>query len=107
MRATLSTGIFVSLLAAASAAAPRTATAQPQASVTLSSTVSGNREQPRVMYIVPWQQPQAAQFDYELDNTIAEELFTPVDRDEFVRELTFRHALEQRQAAQTDNDQQH
>lgn len=69
-----------------------------EASVTLQSTVSGDQEQPRVMYIVPWQQPGAAAYDYELENTIADELFAPVDRDEFVRGLVYRHRLDQRAA---------
>ena len=34
-----------------------------EAIVTLHSTVSGSQEQPRVMYILPWQQPG----DMELD----------------------------------------
>lgn len=70
-----------------------------EANVTLQSTVTGSQEQPRVMYIVPWQQPEAAELDYELRNTIAEELFSPVDRDEFVRGLVYRHRLEHGQLA--------
>lgn len=69
-------------------------TAQAQeADVTLHSTVTGSREQPRVLYIVPWQQPAAAELNYTLDNRIGEELFTPIDRDEFVRELRYREQL--------------
>ena len=64
-----------------------------EASTTLHSTVSGNQEQPRVMYIVPWQRPEAAAFDYELENRLAEELFSVVDRDEFVRGLNYSDAL--------------
>lgn len=76
---------------------------EQEANVTLQSTVTGNQEQPRVMYIVPWQQPEAAEFDYELNNTIAEELFTPVDRDEFVRGLVYQHRLEHGQLAAADD----
>lgn len=61
--------------------------------VTLQSTVSGSQEQPRVMYIVPWQEPGAAHIDYDLDNRLVEEVFAPIDRDEFVRELNFRLQL--------------
>lgn len=61
-----------------------------EANVTLQSTVSGNQEQPRVMYIVPWQQPGAAEFDFALHNGIADDLFTPLDRDEFLRGLAWR-----------------
>jgi len=55
--------------------------------VTLESTVSGSREQPRVMYIVPWQEPEAASLDYDLDNQLVQEVFAPIDRDEFMREV--------------------
>lgn len=61
--------------------------------VTLHSTVSGSQEQPRVMYIVPWQEPDAAQFDYELNNELAQEIFAPIDRDEFVRGLNYQQIL--------------
>ena len=60
-----------------------------EAIVTLRSTVTGNQEQPRVMYIVPWQQPGSSDFDYEMHRGIADELFAPVDREEFVRELGY------------------
>ena len=66
------------------------ATIAEEANVTLQSTVSGNQEQPRVMYIVPWQQPGAAEFDFALHNGIADDLFTPLDRDEFLRGLAWR-----------------
>ncbi len=58
--------------------------------VTLSSRVTGSLEQPRVMYILPWQQPGQADFDLELGNGLAEEVFAPVDRAEFRRELALR-----------------
>ena len=67
---------------------------QEEASVTLRSTVTGNQEQPKVMYIVPWQQPAPAEFDYELQKAIADDLFTPVDRDEFARELEYGDLLQ-------------
>lgn len=70
-----------------------------EATVTLHSTVSGNQEQPRVMYIVPWQQPGDPELDYELQGSIAEELFVPIDRDEFVRGLAYRALLEEQVGA--------
>ena len=76
-----------------------------EASVTLQSTVSGNQEQPRVMYIVPWQQPGAAEFDFALHNGIAEDLFTPLDRDEFLRGLAWREErLEAAAEKETSNN---
>ena len=64
-----------------------------EASLSLHSTVSGNQEQPRVIYIVPWQQPESAEFDYELQNSIAAELFSQVDRYEFNRALAYQALL--------------
>ncbi|MAT95093.1 MAG: hypothetical protein CME59_21190 [Halioglobus sp.] len=67
-----------------------------EARVSLHSTVSGNREQPRVVYIVPWRQPGDAQYALELHNTIAAELFAPMDRDEFNRDLAYGDMLRHR-----------
>lgn len=64
-----------------------------EAVVTLQSTVSGSQEQPKVMYIVPWQEPGAANFDYEMNNGLAQELFVPIDRDEFLRGLAYQEML--------------
>lgn len=88
MRST--TNLVFALLAVASS------TTAEEAQLTLHSTVSGSQEQPRVMYIVPWQQPGAAEFDYELQNTIAAELFSQVDRYEFRRAMAYRDLLNER-----------
>jgi hypothetical protein len=88
MRST--TNLLFALLAIASS------TIAEEAQLTLHSTVSGSQEQPRVMYIVPWQQPAAAEFDYELQNTIAAELFSQVDRYEFKRAMAYRDLLNER-----------
>jgi hypothetical protein len=61
--------------------------------VTLRSKVTGEQQQPRVMYLVPWQQPGEQGFDYEIQAGFAEELFSPVDRDEFRRDLEYRALL--------------
>jgi hypothetical protein len=64
-----------------------------QARVTLRSTVTGNQEQPKVMYIVPWQPPGAMEFRYSPVSRLAEDLFRQIDRDEFRRELDYRALL--------------
>ncbi len=61
--------------------------------VTLRATVTGNQEQPRVMYILPWQPPEARDYEYVPAQALADDLFRGVDRDEFVRELEYREAL--------------
>jgi hypothetical protein len=64
-----------------------------QARVTLRSTVTGNQEQPKVMYIVPWQPLGSIEFTYSPVSRLAEDLFTQIDRDEFRRELDYRSVL--------------
>ena len=61
--------------------------------VTLRATVTGNQEQPRVMYILPWQPPEARDYEYVPAQALADDLFRGLDRDEFVRELEYRDAL--------------
>tara|TARA_R110002110_G_scaffold415561_2_gene650908 strand:- start:119607 stop:119900 length:294 start_codon:yes stop_codon:yes gene_type:complete len=62
--------------------------------VTLQSKVTGNQEQPRVLYLVPWQQPVDGDFDYAPQSDIAQSLFAPLDRDEFRRDLEYQSVLE-------------
>ena len=66
---------------------------QGETQVILHSTVTGNREQPRVMYIVPWDQPGDSRFEHKLQRSIARELFDPINRDEFVRVMTYKTKL--------------
>jgi hypothetical protein len=61
-----------------------------EANVTLHSTITGNQEQPKVLYIVPWQGPGGAdQLNTGLQ-PIVSDVFAPVDRREFQRELKYR-----------------
>lgn len=55
----------------------------------LEGTFQGNREQPKVLYIVPWQQPGGPP---ELERPISgdiDQLFEPIDRTSFQRELKY------------------
>lgn len=61
-----------------------------EASVMLHSTITGNQEQPKVLYIVPWQGPGGAdQLNTGLQ-PIVSDVFAPIDRREFQRELKYR-----------------
>lgn len=73
--------------------------AAQQAVVNLQSTVKGNQEQPKVLYIVPWQPPEAGQFDYQPLQSLVGEVFEPVDREEFVREIQYQALLEKGNAS--------
>ena len=55
--------------------------------VTLQSTITGNREQPKVLYIVPWQAPDGPESLRQGFQSDLDELFRPVERDEFLRQL--------------------
>lgn len=71
---------ILGLLLVASAAAE-------QPVVNLESTVTGNQEQPKVMYIMPWQAPDGPDSLYQDFDSQMGSLFDPVERDSFVREM--------------------
>ncbi len=64
------------------------------ATISLQTTITGNQEQPKVLYILPWQSPQTANVDFEpLDNQ-QKAVFNHVERDELRRELETADAIE-------------
>lgn len=64
-----------------------------EARVVLRSTVTGNQEQPKVLYIVPWQQAGTPELIYRPLQTLVEGVFDEVDREEFLRELRYREKI--------------
>ncbi len=58
------------------------------------SQITGNRELPRVLYIVPWRAPSAGDLEGRPVNSLLYELTKPVDRDVFRRENRYFDALE-------------
>jgi hypothetical protein len=70
-----------------------------ESNVVLQSTITGNQEQPKVLYIVPWQGPGGTdQLNTGLQPVVSD-VFAPLDRREFQRELKYRQ-LTAEQAAQ-------
>jgi hypothetical protein len=81
--------------------APTTQGSQPSAQATparrpgndrldLDTTiVTGNRELPKVLYIVPWKKADLGELPAQPFNTLLDEVLTPVDRDVFRREVTY------------------
>lgn len=61
-----------------------------EANVVLHSTITGNQEQPKVLYIVPWQPPGSADRLSQPMQPLLSDVFAPVDRAEFQRELKYR-----------------
>jgi cytoskeletal protein RodZ len=55
--------------------------------------VTGNRELPKVLYIVPWKKADIGDLPAQPFNTLLDEALTPVDRDVFRREVTYYGAM--------------
>lgn len=64
-----------------------------EAQVILRSTVVGNQEQPKVLYIVPWQQAGSPELVYRPVQTLVDGVFEKVDREAFLRELRYREKI--------------
>lgn len=61
--------------------------ARGEANINLRTTVTGNQEQPRVMYILPWQSPLSPELDMEMLGSEVDAVFGHVERDELTRQL--------------------
>jgi hypothetical protein len=76
-------------------AAPPTAAATPapaQAAQRLdldTTSIRGNQELPKVLYIVPWKEPGLAEPAGRPLNSLVDEALSPVDRDVFRRQMAF------------------
>ena len=55
--------------------------------------VTGNRELPNVMYVVPWKRPNLGEFAGRPPKSLLDELLAPVDRDVFRRQNRYFAAL--------------
>jgi hypothetical protein len=83
----------------ATAARPPAGTVQknPGASDKLelgTATVTGDREQPKVMYIVPWKKSDLGDLAGRPMNSLVDEILAPVDRDVFKREVVYYKAVQ-------------
>ena len=57
------------------------------------TVVTGNRELPKVLYIVPWKKSDLGDLPAQPFNTLLDEALTPIDRDVFRREVTYYSAV--------------
>lgn len=55
--------------------------------------ITGNRELPRVMYVVPWKRPDPGDLSGRPANSLLDEVLAPVDRDVFQRQNRYYDAL--------------
>jgi hypothetical protein len=78
--------------AAAAPAAPKGGKSSDR--IELDTTqISGNRELPKVMYVVPWRKADPGEFTGKPLNSLLDEALTPVDRDVFRRQNRYYAAL--------------
>jgi hypothetical protein len=80
------------------AASPKASAAGPKPGANDSldlgtATVTGDREQPKVMYIVPWKKSDIGDLSGKPMNSLLDEALAPVDRDEFKREVVYYQAV--------------
>ena len=68
------------------------AAAQDRASVD-PTTITGNKELPKVLYIVPWKKPIPGALAARPRTSLLDEALAPVDRQEFRRQLDYRAQL--------------
>ena len=61
--------------------------------------MTGDREQPKVMYIVPWKKADIGDLTGKPLNSLVDEILAPIDRDVFKREVVYYKAV-QRDASQ-------
>jgi len=65
------------------------------------TSVTGNRELPKVLYIVPWKKSDLGDLVGKPMNSLVDEVLAPVDRDVFKRQLRYYGALQPDKAATT------
>ena len=66
------------------------------------TSITGNRELPKVMVIVPWKRSDIGDLTGRPANTLLNEVLTPVDRDVFRRELRYYDAVKPAPAPQPE-----
>lgn len=80
------------LLGLAFAVAAPAALAQDRADIDR-TTITGSRELPKVLYIVPWKKPLPGDLAGKPMQSVLDEALAPVDRDVFRRQLRYEAQL--------------
>jgi hypothetical protein len=86
------------LIAVALAAAGSGAAAQDRADLERTQ-ITGNRELPKVLYIVPWKKPAAGGLAGKPVASVLDEVLSPIDRDVFRRQVDYDAQINPRQPA--------
>ena len=58
------------------------------------TTIRGNRELPKVLYIVPWKQPATGELLGKPGKSLLDEVLAPVDRDVFRRQVEYYNSIQ-------------
>jgi hypothetical protein len=77
------------------------AAAQDRADIDRTQII-GNRELPKVLYIVPWKKPDPGDLSSRPLQSVLDEALAPVDRDVFRRQVRYHGQIEARGAAQNE-----
>ena len=77
-----------------------TAAAQDRADIDRTQVI-GNRELPKVLYIVPWKKPLPATLSGRPVASVLDEALAPIDREVFRRELSYDSQIHPRAPAST------
>ncbi|UTF58932.1 hypothetical protein [Gilvimarinus sp. DA14] len=72
----------------------------------LESTITGNQEQPQVLYIVPWQTPDSPTLKYDVVRDQSAAVFEHLERSELHRELNLLDQIEPASQASDKNETQ-
>ena len=64
------------------------------------SQIIGNRELPKVLYIVPWKKPLPGDLSGRPGGGVLDEALAPVDRDVFRRQVHYGEAMQARATAE-------
>ncbi len=64
------------------------------------TTIVGNRELPKVLYIVPWKKPVPGDLAGRPLLSVVDEALAPIDRDVFRRQLQYQSQQQARQQTQ-------
>ena len=60
--------------------------------------MTGNRELPKVLYIVPWRKPDPGDLAGRPVNSLLDEVLAPIDREEFLRQVDYYSDLDEQAA---------
>lgn len=82
---------FRSLAVAFGAAVTAGALAEDRAEIDRTQII-GNRELPKVLYIVPWKKPLPSELSGRPPESVLDEALAPVDRDVFRRQVRYTYA---------------